>query len=377
MKKTLIAVAALAATGAFAQVTVYGRLDAGYAVTTSTANGVDTKANGVQSHNSVSSMWGIRGSEDLGGGLKANFQLEQDVYLANGNIGVSGASGGAGVSGSGNVTGPGPVSVTSNVGFNRVSLLGLSGGFGTVSFGRDYVPTFKLVGATDINGLSRVSTVQLMAAGGQSTAPNLVFYSSPVMSGFQVNLAYGNQDTTSTAGDNTTKITNITATYTNGPLMVGLGTGTTEIRANGAPNGGANISLGNASMAVGGGQIDRATGTVLAASYNFGSFMLRGNMITNKVTTATDDAEASEINLGVTVPMGKVLLKGQVGTNKIKGSSIANERTGSDVVLGVDYNLSNKTALFVTTGTVGNTSGTGSAQDNKVVSTAVGIKTVF
>ena len=36
MKKTLIALAALAATGAFAQVSVYGRLDAGYAVTTST-----------------------------------------------------------------------------------------------------------------------------------------------------------------------------------------------------------------------------------------------------------------------------------------------------------------------------------------------------
>jgi predicted porin len=361
MKKTLIAVAALAATGAFAQVTVYGRLDAGYAVTTSTANGVDTKANGVQSHNSVSSMWGIQGSEDLGGGLKATFKLEQDIYTANGNTGVSGAGGG-----SGNASG-----------FNRTSLLGLSGGFGSIAFGRDYVPTFKLVAATDINGLSRVSTVQLAAAGGQSTAPNLVFYSSPNLSGFQVNLAYGNQDTTSNAGDNTTKITNITATYTNGPLMVGLGTGTTEIRANGAPNGGANISLGNASIAVGGGQIDRATGTVLAASYNFGSFMLGGNMITNKVTTATGDAEASEINLGVTVPMGKVLLKGQVGTNKIKGSSIANERTGSDVVLGVDYNLSNKTALFVTTGTVGNTSGTGSAQDNKVVSTAVGIKTVF
>lgn len=363
MKKTLIAVAALAATGAFAQVSVYGRLDAGWAVTTSTTNNVETKANGVQSHNSVSSMWGIRGSEDLGGGLKANFQLEQDIYTANGNTGVSGALGGGN-----NNNAPG---------FNRVSLLGLSGGFGTVSFGRDYVPTFKLVGATEINGYSRVSTIQLAAAGGQSTAPNLVFYSSPVMSGFQVNLAYGNQDTTSNAGDNTTKITNITATYTNGPLMVGLGTGTTELRVGGVPPnvpGNNTIALGNASVALGGG-IDKTTGTVLAASYNFGSFMLRGNMITNKVTTASSDAEASEINLGVTVPMGKVLLKGQVGTNKIKATTLAEDRTGTDVVLGVDYSLSNKTALFVTTGTVGNTSGSG--VDNKVVSTAVGIKTVF
>lgn len=359
MKKTLIAVAALAATGAFAQVSVYGRLDAGWAVTTSTTNNVETKANGVQSHNSVTSMWGIRGSEDLGGGLKANFQLEQDIYTANGNTGNSGAGGG----------------VNNSAGFNRVSLLGLSGGFGTVSFGRDYVPTFKLVAATEINGYSRVSTIQLGAAGGRSTASNLVFYSSPVMSGFQVNLAYGNQDTTANTGDNTTKITNITATYTNGPLMVGLGTGTTEVRSGGLASGGTTIALGNAVVGLGGWQIDKVTGTVLAASYNFGSFMLRGNMITNKVTTASSDAEASEINLGVTVPMGKVLLKGQVGTNKIKATTLAEDRTGTDVVLGVDYSLSNKTALFVTTGTVGNTSGSG--VDNKVVSTAVGIKTVF
>ena len=91
MKKTLIAVAALAATGAFAQVSVYGRLDAGYAQTKSTVGATYTKANGVESHNSASSMWGIQGTEDLGGGMKAFFKLEQDIYTANGNTGVSGA----------------------------------------------------------------------------------------------------------------------------------------------------------------------------------------------------------------------------------------------------------------------------------------------
>ena len=78
--------------------------------------------------------------------------------------------------------------------FNRTSLVGLSGGFGSLAFGRDYVPTFKLIAATDVNGLSRISTVQLAASTGLSTAPNLVFYSTPNMSGFQVNVAYGNQD---------------------------------------------------------------------------------------------------------------------------------------------------------------------------------------
>jgi predicted porin len=288
MKKTLIALAALAATGAFAQVSVYGRLDAGYAMTTNTVNGVDTKANGVQSHNSVSSMWGIKGSEDLGGGLKANFTLEQDIYPANGNVGNSGALGGG----------------AGSAAFNRTSLLGLSGGFGSVAFGRDYVPTFKLVAATDVNNLSRISTVQLAANSGNSTQPNLVFYSTPNMSGFQLNIAYGNQDSTvsTAAGDTSTKVTNVTATYANGPLMVGVGTGTTEIKAAGAAAG--TFTLGTTTLT----SIEKVTGTVLAASYDFGKFALKGNMISSKATAAAGNAELNELNIGATVPMGKVTL---------------------------------------------------------------------
>jgi len=355
MKKTLIAVAALAATGAFAQVSVYGRLDAGYAMTTNSVNGTDTKANGVQSHNSVSSMWGIQGSEDLGGGLKANFKLEQDVYLANGNTGTSGAAGGA----------------AGSAAFNRTSLIGLSGGFGSLAFGRDYVPTFKLIAATDVNSLSRISTVQLAAASGNSTTPNLVMYSTPVMSGFQVNLAYGNQDT-SAATDNTSKVTNLTATYTNGPLMVGVGQGTTEVKVAGAAatpftlTGTTVPAITNA---------DKVTGQVLAASYNFGSFALKGNMISSKGENATGSATVSELNIGGTVPLGKVTLVAQLGTNKVKADGAPEDWTGSDFVIGADYSLSAKTALFAKTGTYGKSSGNG--DDIKSTSTAVGIKTVF
>jgi len=342
MKKTLIALAALAATGAFAQVSVYGRLDAGYASTTNTVANVDTKASGVQSHNSVSSMWGIKGTEDLGGGLKANFILEQDVYTANGNTGTSGALGGA----------------AGTAGFNRTSLLGLSGGFGSIAFGRDYVPTFKLVAATDVNALSRISTVQLAAASGNSTTPNLVMYSTPNMSGFQLNIAYGNQDTTSgTAGDSTSKVTNLTATYANGPLMVGVGTGTTEVKANGSVAGNSFAANGQTIIAAG---VTKTTGTVLGASYDFGKFALKGNYITSKGETGTSDATATELNIGATVPMGKVTLVAQVGTNKVTGNGVGltEDMTGSDAVIGVDYSLSAKTALFAKTGTYGKVTAT-------------------
>jgi len=353
MKKTLIALAALAATASFAQVSVYGRLDAGYAMTTNTVNGVDTKANGVQSHNSVSSMWGLKGSEDLGGGMKANFVLEQDVYTANGEVGQSGAKGGA----------------TGVAMFDRTSLIGLSGGFGSVSFGRDYVPTFKLVGATDVNSLSRLSTIQ--NTGANSTVPSLVFYSTPDFGGFKLNIAYGNQDSTvsGTAGDTSTKTTNVTAVYANGPLMVGVGTGSQEVKAAGAGNG--TVTFGNVTLA----GLTKVTGNVLGASYDFGKFALKGNMVSTKGETAAADLKFDELNIGATVPFGKVTLIAQLGTNKVSGTGLVEDMTGSDVVIGVDYALSAKTALFAKTGTYGKMSGAGN--DLKSTSTAIGIKTSF
>lgn len=358
MKKTLIAVAALAATGAFAQVSVYGRLDVGYANTKVETNGVSTKANGVQSHNSATSMWGIQGSEDLGGGLKANFKLEQDVYVANGNIGNSGALGGG----------------TGSAAFNRISLVGLSGGFGSIALGRDYVPTFKLAAATDVNAMSRISTVNpALAAVAGSTAPNLIHYSTPNLSGFQVNLAVGNQDSTvSGAGDTTTKTTNITATYANGPLMVGVGSGTVKVKNAGAAAGAAATTSGLTFAAAG---AEKTSMSIVAASYDLGVVKLIGNVINGKWTYAASDVKANEINLGANVPMGKVTLSAQVGRNKIERTGVAGDLTGTDTVLGVNYALSAKTALFAKTGTYAKVSGGG--VDVKSTSTAVGIRTVF
>lgn len=357
MKKTLIAVAALAATGAFAQVSVYGRLDVGYANTKTEVNGVTTKANGVQSHNSASSMWGIQGTEDLGGGLKANFKLEQDVFPANGNVGNSGAQGGGGGSAA----------------FNRTSLVGLSGNFGRVDLGRDYVPTFKLAAATDVNGQSRIGSVQLAYVAG-STSPNLIHYSTPNLSGFQVNVAVGNQDTSasSATGDTTAKTTNITATYMNGPLMVGVGSGTVKVKTTGA--------AGNPAFAVNGVTVadpgaEKTSMTIVAGSYDFGVVKVIGNIINGKWTYAAGDVKANEINVGATMPMGKVTLIAQVGRNKIEETGIAEDWTGTDTILGVNYALSAKTSLFAKTGTYGKVTGNG--DDIKATSTAVGIRTVF
>lgn len=359
MKKTLIAVAALAATGAFAQVSVYGRLDVGYANTKTEIDGVSTKANGVQSHNSASSFWGVQGSEDLGGGLKAMFKLEQDVYVANGNTGTSGSSGGA----------------TGTAAFNRTSLLGLSGGFGSVALGRDYVPTFKLAAATDVMAQSRITSVNLAAVAG-STVANLIHYSTPNMGGFQLNAAIGNQDTSKssdTTGDTTAKVTNVTATYANGPLMVGVGMGNTDTKVAG--------SYAAATVTVMGVTLDtplaieKSNMTILAGSYDFGTFKLIGNMINAKWDiVGGSELKGQELNIGATMPMGKVTLAAQFGTNSLEEQGVP-EADGTDFIVGVNYALSAKTSLFAKTGTYNKVSeGDFSA---KATSTAVGIRTVF
>lgn len=141
MKKTiaqrsLIAGAVLAMTAGLAQaqsVTLFGRIDVGIEHVTKvfTAPGVDDSLTKLQNGGILPSIWGMRGSEDLGGGLKAVFNLESDF---------SGDTGGS--------RGLGNISTL----FGRQANVGLSGGFGTVLLGRQYSPAILAELGTDPRG---------------------------------------------------------------------------------------------------------------------------------------------------------------------------------------------------------------------------------
>jgi len=88
MKKSLIALAALATVGAAqaqsSNVTIYGIMDAGYtAASTTTAGGAKVETTGVNPSNSASGRLGFRGVEDLGGGLRAEFVAEGNLRTTN------------------------------------------------------------------------------------------------------------------------------------------------------------------------------------------------------------------------------------------------------------------------------------------------------
>lgn len=87
LKKTLCSVIVFgtiaSVTHAQSSVTVYGIIDAGI-VTQSNANGAGSRATSFQDAQILPSIYGFKGSEDLGGGLKASFNLEGGFNAANG-----------------------------------------------------------------------------------------------------------------------------------------------------------------------------------------------------------------------------------------------------------------------------------------------------
>jgi predicted porin len=117
MKKLFITLAVLAASGAAmaqSSVTLYGIADAWVGSSEVKVGGVGTRQNVVDTSGVNGSRWGLRGAEDLGGGMKAIFTLESGINLD------TGASGQGGLL------------------FGRQAFVGLQSGFGTVSLGRQY-----------------------------------------------------------------------------------------------------------------------------------------------------------------------------------------------------------------------------------------------
>lgn len=199
MKKSLIAFAVLgalaSAASAQSNVTVYGIVDAAVMYNTNqTATGGNKMT--VDAGQLLTSRWGIKGSEDLGGGMKAIFNLEGT--LAN-DTGAAGAGFGGNVfTQAGNNTSL----------FDRLAWVGLSGAFGTVTLGRNNILGVDSVGLADPISLAHAgSNPNVMFAamnsggsyGGFGTNQggtalrqnNSIKYVSPIMSGFGGALMYG------------------------------------------------------------------------------------------------------------------------------------------------------------------------------------------
>ncbi|OAJ52329.1 porin [Paraburkholderia ginsengiterrae] len=199
MKKTAITLAAsfAIAAPAFAQnsVTLYGVIDEGIDYT----NNVGGKhLYELQSGYAQGSRWGLKGTEDLGGGLKAVFQLENGFNVNNGKLGQGGLM------------------------FGRQAYVGLANdAYGTVTFGRQYDSLVDYLAQTTANG-NWAGYLFAHPYDNDNTdnsfrVNNTVKYASPTFAGFQFGGTYSFSNDTNFANN---RQYSVGGQYANGGLLV-------------------------------------------------------------------------------------------------------------------------------------------------------------
>jgi len=296
MKKSLIALAALAtlsgAALAQSSVTIYGRLDA--SVGSEKLNGTSTTQ--LSSGLLTTSRLGFRGTEDLGGGLRANFQLEAPLTVDDGNSG--------------------------GLRFTRASWVGLSGGFGQVRLGLSDSPYKDIFDMGVANALydSEFTPNKIAYTGvsnSTSRLANSVRYDTPNFGGFSGAVSYGLDETAGVDND----ITAFNVRYRSGPLDVGF----------------AYQEQSNAAIAS-----DREF-NVLSAGYNFGVARVSAQLQNSKQANGVKD---TEYVLGVAVPVGQAFDVSFAYSGSKAKTNGATSAKGSAFSFGGTYAMSKRTRLY-------------------------------
>ncbi|MBO9515689.1 MAG: porin [Variovorax sp.] len=399
MKKSLVALAALATVGAASaqsSVTLFGVLDAAISSYSNKAEdknfasfanptyvnrgSVTSSRTALTSSGHTSSRIGFRGTEDLGGGLAASFWLEA-------SLGNDDGTAGAGFNKLSSAD-------ASNQFFNRRSTVSLSGAFGEVRLGRDYTPVFwndtvfdpfgtNGVGANLVNTATKTFGqptpdyyTRTNNSVGYFLPPNLGGFYGQVMYSFNEKDSFDPATATPNAVNNSRQGRYIGGRfgYANGPLDVAAAYGTTIVGDQfyrGVTN---NLNAWN-----------------LGGSYDFGVVKLFAEYSQSKIDVANDNpldnanplyyaAEPSVKGwlLGATVPVGPGLIR--VAYSAVKYDldaqptllnpgaaynpltnpflSVADPKANK-FAIGYVHNLSKRTALYATVARISNKDGAG------------------
>ena len=341
MKKTLVAMAALAVTSAFAQssVTISGVADVGITYSnTKKENVFPTPAN----FNNVNSIGIGRGNnnriifsgvEDLGGGLAATFAFQMRFEPSTGNVESNGR----------------PL-------FQGETTVGLRGGFGALKLGRWLPANQQLNGGTlDPWGVTTVASLPYAAgfatspgdAGGEGRIGSSIFYSTPSFGGFAGHLTLG------AAKGVTGKVyQSLAGSFNNGPINAMAGY-ERNIQGDTLYNLGANYDLGVAKLyagygrAKGGSAADRAGGAFGAvASTAFIGGLNSGTAASTGQGQVAVDGTVTSALIGAKIPLGAATIL--VGYARVSGDVVGAVRTDADnkFALGVNYALSKRTSIY-------------------------------
>lgn len=295
----------------------------------------DAGRRGVVNSGGMTTSWfGVKGTEDLGGGLKANFALTSFIQVDSGNQGR----------------------FPNDPFFSRDASVSLQGGFGTVMLGRGLAPNFLPTVIFNPFGDSFTFAPLVLHAnvplfngtGWTATTPsdtgwsNQITYSTPRFGGLSANFHYQFGEVAGSAGPHNA---GFNVLYFSGPFAAAMFYERDQISNPASP----------APFATG----DKKTDWMVAASYD--AKVVKGFLTYGRAKSDRLVPEARTVSLGATVPVG--LGKIMVGGARTRVTPGNTRTTWS---LGYDYNLSKSTDLYtvvmrdrITTFTSGTSFGAG------------------
>ena len=344
MKKTLLAAALIAgyagAASAQNSVTLYGVVDMGFAFQSAKAGdgeifgdqaGQTRNQLAMASGQQSGSRWGLRGVEDLGGGLRANFVYEAGVVA---NTGASGS-------------------------FNRISTVGLSStSWGAIDLGRTTSSGTWAFSGIDPFGAGFGQAALTSSAGAQFIRlSNLVRYVSPSFSGFAVSAGYsfdnglrrtGGVDPQAFSTSNKYRTITTGVRYTNGPiLLAGMFDSYLQPSSGGKAvkqwNVGGTYDFKVVKVAASYGQnidgIVQPTTTLDNAGISGGDTNTEGGVLYRK------GGRTQQWMVGLTAPLGQGSVFGSV-QQKIPGGEFSGGSTQTTASVGYTYSLSQRTNVY-------------------------------
>jgi len=301
------AAALMSGGGAAAQTAIlYGLIDA------SASNvkpvGIDAHTQQLDNGNMQRSFIGLRGSEDLGGGLRAVYRIESYLRV---DTGESGRSGGDGF-------------------WSREASVGLSGSFGTTVLGRTPTPLWLATISFNPFGesLGFSPAVRQYFTGamlGYTRWNNSLSYSNNARDPLRVVFSANNDETTP-AGSNGHNL-GMSVAYITGPFAVSVVGEIVRNSAQPLPPG-----------------FDRQSVLQAAGTYDFQFLRVYGQIGRIK-TEATEDSRTTSYQLGGAVPIGTSLILFAYGRQHVSAPTKAT--TNQIASLGYDYFLSKSTDIYV------------------------------
>jgi predicted porin len=340
MQKKIIVLAIAAAMTApalaLAEASVYGQANLSVDMVNDGAASNSVSTNQLVSN---TSRIGVKGSEDLGGGMSVVWQAEGTVGMDNGVVGKPGHF-------ITSTTGPTTAPVTTVTGvsagqfFDRDTFIGLSNaGMGTLILGQHDTPYKMSTRKLDLFADGAADNRKyVMGNGHDTTLSNVIAYVSPDMSGFTVAIVPGIFGAeTAKNGDKKGSAMSLTGMYSQGPIYATLAYQTLKFGTAGSGDLGGTVD-------------DKSTAFKVGGSYSMEQFAV--NLVieqTTDTTAATSiDTKGTNIYLGgkfnVSSTDAAKLAYGKHG--ETKSGSVSNKDGATQISIGLDHNMSKTTTVY-------------------------------